>query len=126
MAALEWGGWTLPGGGIHPGESGAQAAVREAWEECGAHVEVIGEPVMLQGRSGIDAACYPMRLRELEPSPEGRPVAWANLRGVLWRADPQLRQVLLARGQRVPSEALAGLLQQFHRLKWRLDAWGRG
>jgi 8-oxo-dGTP pyrophosphatase MutT (NUDIX family) len=27
--------WELPGGGIHPGESSADAAHREAWEETG-------------------------------------------------------------------------------------------
>ena len=27
--------WELPGGGIHPGESSADAARREAWEETG-------------------------------------------------------------------------------------------
>ncbi|MBN2549001.1 MAG: NUDIX domain-containing protein [Anaerolineales bacterium] len=32
--------WCLPGGGIDPGESAAQAAVREAWEETGLQVEL--------------------------------------------------------------------------------------
>lgn len=31
--------WVLPGGGIDPGESPEQAAVREVFEETGAHIE---------------------------------------------------------------------------------------
>ncbi|PNY81490.1 NUDIX domain-containing protein [Deinococcus koreensis] len=95
MTGLEWGGWTLPGGGIHPGETPAQAAIREAWEECGARCEVAGEPVILHN----DSACYPLRLLALEPSPEGRPVAWVNPRSLPWADDVQLRQLLSARGE---------------------------
>lgn len=94
MTGLEWGGWTLPGGGIHPGETPQQAAIREAWEECGARCEVAGEPVILHN----DSACYPLRLLALEPSPEGRPVAWVNPRSLPWADDLQLRQMLAARG----------------------------
>ncbi|ACO47285.1 NUDIX domain-containing protein [Deinococcus deserti] len=101
MAARDCGGWTLPGGGIHPGESPALAAVREAWEECGAHAEVAGEPVILHSASGIDSLCFPLRLASpaLEPSPEGRPVAWIDPRVLPWADDMQLRQVLRARGE---------------------------
>lgn len=34
----------LPGGGVEPGESLAQAAVREAWEETGLRVQVGAQP----------------------------------------------------------------------------------
>ena len=35
-------GWTLPGGGIDPGEDPAAAAVREIHEETGFHAEIDG------------------------------------------------------------------------------------
>jgi predicted O-methyltransferase YrrM len=102
MVGLERGGWTLPGGGIHPGETASEAAVREAWEECGARVEVSGEPWTLSE----GAACFPAYLLSLDPSPEGRPVAWLNPRALPWADDVQLRQVLAARGETPPALAL--------------------
>jgi 8-oxo-dGTP pyrophosphatase MutT (NUDIX family) len=33
--------WTTPGGAVEPRESPADAAVREAWEETGLHVELL-------------------------------------------------------------------------------------
>lgn len=33
-------GWTLPGGGIEPGEDPVESAVREIWEETGYHASI--------------------------------------------------------------------------------------
>ena len=52
-------GWTLPGGGIDPGEAPEDAVVREVYEETGYHAEV-GELL------GIDSRGIPASSR-LEP-----------------------------------------------------------
>ncbi|GGA68838.1 hypothetical protein GCM10011490_19180 [Pseudoclavibacter endophyticus] len=33
-------GWTLPGGGVEPGEDPVEGAVREIWEETGFHASI--------------------------------------------------------------------------------------
>ncbi|MDB5044601.1 MAG: cytidine/deoxycytidylate deaminase/NUDIX/methyltransferase protein, partial [Deinococcus sp.] len=99
MTELESGGWTLPGGGIHPGEDAGAAAVREAWEECGAVVEITGEPVLLTEGT----LCFPARLHpdhpELHSSPERRGRAWINPLALPWADDKQVREVLAAWNQ---------------------------
>jgi predicted O-methyltransferase YrrM/tRNA(Arg) A34 adenosine deaminase TadA len=106
MTELESGGWTLPGGGIHPGEEAGAAAVREAWEECGAVVELTGEPVLLTEGT----LCFPARLHpdhpQLHPSPERRARAWINPRALPWADDKQVREVLAAWNQTPPALVL--------------------
>ncbi|MEL5990982.1 NUDIX hydrolase [Microbacterium phosphatis] len=48
--------WSLPGGGLEPGEDPAAAAVREVWEES-------GYKVRLEGLLGIDSRVVPAKKR---------------------------------------------------------------
>ncbi len=57
-------GWTMPGGGLDPGEHPADAAVREVLEETGYHAE-LGELL------GVDSFVIPAADRV---SPSDRPV----------------------------------------------------
>jgi 8-oxo-dGTP diphosphatase len=57
-------GWTMPGGGLDPGEDPADAAVREVLEETGYHVE-------LDGLLGVDSFVIPAAERG---RPSERPV----------------------------------------------------
>ena len=45
-AAYRW-SWGMPGGLMDPGESPADAAVRETFEETGLEIELVGEPVIV-------------------------------------------------------------------------------
>lgn len=38
----DWAVWCLPGGGLEVGELFAQAAIREAFEETGLHIQLTG------------------------------------------------------------------------------------
>jgi 8-oxo-dGTP diphosphatase len=60
MVRHEGGGdnfWTLPGGGIEPGESHEQAVIREILEETYLHVKVIGV-LFKEPYSQGETTCY--------------------------------------------------------------------
>lgn len=74
--APDAGGWTLPGGGIDPGEDPADAAVREVFEETGYHC-------VLDDLLGVDNMVIPGELRLPHSNRQGIPLQ--NLR-VIYRA----------------------------------------
>lgn len=69
--------------------------MREAWEECGARVELVSVPFELPHPSGEHHLCFLARLLALEPSPEGRPRLWIDPRDQEWQGDRQIAPALL-------------------------------
>ena len=95
MIGVGGGRWSLPGGGIEPGETAAGAAVREAWEEAGAHVAVEGTGFAVTSpRSGTASLIFLARLTRQEPSPEGRDCLWVDPTQSPWCDDYQLAPAL--------------------------------
>ena len=95
MTAVRGSRWTLPGGGIEPGETPEQAAVREVWEECGAHVVVEGTGFAVTSpHNGVTSQIFLARLLRQEASPEAREHAWVDPIQAPWCDDFQLAPAL--------------------------------
>jgi len=63
--------WILPGGGVEPGETPAEAAVREVWEEAGARCRIVRRltlPPGVEGMAGYGLFLGTVDTDALEPS----------------------------------------------------------
>jgi 8-oxo-dGTP pyrophosphatase MutT (NUDIX family) len=87
-------GWTLPGGGVDVHETLHSAAVREAWEEAGATVEIERELYSYPSWGGHTGYCFAATLVRLEPSPEARATQWIDPLSEAWCEDKQIKRIL--------------------------------
>lgn len=106
--------WTLPGGGVEAGETLAEAAEREVFEETGLRVRpvrLLWEGVYGHGGRTSPEHCFLVELAEqqqdtpalgLDPEEAHLPAASRLLQGVAWvpladlTGDPQVARVLRA------------------------------
>lgn len=85
------GGWEFPGGSVEPGESAAEAAVREAREELGVEVGLTGLLGDATIRPGLVLRVFSAVVTSGEPAPTGshdqlRWVSAEELEGLAWLA----------------------------------------
>ena len=79
--------WCFPGGGIEPGETPAEAIVREMQEEVGLHVEAERELWnWLREDGGLHLRWWQVRRLggELQPKPD-------EVQAIAWMTDVQIR-----------------------------------
>lgn len=108
--------WTLPGGGLEAGETAAEAAVREVWEETGLRVRtvrLVWEGTYGHGHRASPEYCFQVELEAdeagpaafslgLDPEEAHLPPEARLLQGVAWvpladmRGDAQVARVLMA------------------------------
>ena len=79
--------WSLPGGSLEPGETAAEAAIREAREEISAEIEIVAQAgereVLIRDSNGVAMRRYvisvfaaTLRTGEPKAGPEASEVGW--------------------------------------------------
>lgn len=77
--------WILPGGGVKPGESLEQAAVREVWEEAGARCRIVHRLVLPHGVTGMQGYALFLGAAEADDLAPAQNVDGEVVHAVAWQ-----------------------------------------
>jgi 8-oxo-dGTP pyrophosphatase MutT (NUDIX family) len=120
------GTWSTIGGAIEPGEAPADAALREFWEETGAHAEIVrllgafgGPEFFITYPNGDQVAytsiAFEVRIASGEPAPDK-----VELQRLAWFSPSEVSTLPMTPNNRiVTSLALTGR----ERATWRAPTW---
>ena len=103
--------WVFPKGHVEPGETAADAGVRETWEEAGV-TGTLGRPSARRSnfspaREAVSVQYFVVRATGERPSPEGRDKQWLPVDDALAALDIRNGARQAARGRRAPPVLVA-------------------